>query len=180
MPKDRLRVLAWQVLIPGVGAGRLQYLTGIKAVSRTPGLYWIDPFFSAAVRDRGAFVYLDVSPGAAHHLQMALSTVQSHRVGFLAASPRFVAGCARAHADRLPACSALHRGLQTRCRASVLVPLISDIFGVRLLAKIVLAWSIGSFIVFSQHLPGLAARPTPTSSTSARFLAPPSANHDQA
>ena len=45
MSRDRLRVLAWQVLILVAVLAAWQYLTGIKAISKTPGLYWIDPFF---------------------------------------------------------------------------------------------------------------------------------------
>ena len=41
---------SWSVLLVG-----WQYLTGIKAISKTPGLYWIDPFFiSRPSADRGA------------------------------------------------------------------------------------------------------------------------------
>ena len=40
-----LRVLAWQVAILVAVVAAWEYLTGIKAISQTPGLYWIDPFF---------------------------------------------------------------------------------------------------------------------------------------
>ena len=59
MTKDRLRILAWQVLILVAVLAGWQYLTGIKAISKTPGLYWIDPFFisrPSAIAER--FVYL--------------------------------------------------------------------------------------------------------------------------
>src|SRR6266446_5223030 len=136
MTKDRLRVLAWQVLILAVVLVGWQYLTGIKAVSRTPGLYWIDPFFisrPSAIAER--FVYL-MSPRVRLTIwQMALSTVQSTVWGFLAGvSTGFVAG------NSLPRIA--------------LVPLITMIFGFGLLAKIVLAWSIVFFIVFFNTFQG--------------------------
>ena len=45
MKTQRLRVLVWQLAILVLVVGAWQYLTGIKAVSKLPGLYWIDPFF---------------------------------------------------------------------------------------------------------------------------------------
>ena len=42
---ERTRVLLWRLAILVVLVGAWEWLTGIKAISRTPGLYWIDPFF---------------------------------------------------------------------------------------------------------------------------------------
>src|SRR5258708_37924396 len=94
MTKDRLRVLAWQLLILVAVLAAWQYLTGIKAISKTPGLYWIDPFFisrPSAIAER--LLYL-MSPKVRLTIwQMALSTVQSTVWGFLVGiSTGFVAG----------------------------------------------------------------------------------------
>ncbi len=42
---ERAWVLCWRLLILVVLVGAWEWLTGIKAISTTPGLYWIDPFF---------------------------------------------------------------------------------------------------------------------------------------
>ncbi|MEK7714831.1 MAG: hypothetical protein AAB387_05200, partial [candidate division NC10 bacterium] len=42
---DRARVIVWRLAILAVLLGSWEWLTGIKAISRTPGLYWLDPFF---------------------------------------------------------------------------------------------------------------------------------------
>src|ERR1700682_3940949 len=94
MTKDRLRVLAWQLLILVAVLAGWQYLTGIKAISKTPGLYWIDPFFisrPSAILER--LLYL-MSPKVRLTIwQMALSTVQSTVWGFLVGiSTGFAAG----------------------------------------------------------------------------------------
>src|SRR5258706_1611818 len=96
MTKDRLRVLAWQLLILVAVLAAWQYLTGIKAISKTPGLYWIDPFFisrPSAILER--LLYL-MSPRVRLTIwQMALSTVQSTVWGFLVGiSTGFVPGLA--------------------------------------------------------------------------------------
>ena len=73
---ERLRVAAWQIGILVVLMGAWEWLTAIKAVSKTPGLYWVDPFFisrpSAIVR---RFVYLTSDQVRLTIWQMALSTV---------------------------------------------------------------------------------------------------------
>src|SRR4026207_350630 len=98
-----LRLLAWQVLILVAVLAAWQWLTGIKAVSKMPGLYWIDPFFisrPSAIAER--FVYL-MSPKVRLGIwQMALSTVQSTIWGFLVGvSTGFVAGLVLGRSDRL-------------------------------------------------------------------------------
>jgi ABC-type nitrate/sulfonate/bicarbonate transport system permease component len=94
MNRDRIRVLAWQLLILVAALAAWQYLTGIKAISKTPGLYWIDPFFisrPSAIAER--FVYLMSSNVRLSIWQMALSTVQSTVWGFLVGiSTGFAAG----------------------------------------------------------------------------------------
>ena len=40
----RWSVWTWRIGILAVFLRAWEYLTGIKAISRTPGLYWIDPF----------------------------------------------------------------------------------------------------------------------------------------
>src|SRR5512132_4731824 len=83
MTSDRWRILAWQVAILVAVVAAWESLTGIKAISRTPGLYWIDPFFisrPSVIARR--FVQLS-SPGVRLSLgQMALSTVESTLWGF--------------------------------------------------------------------------------------------------
>ena len=103
MNKDRGRVLAWQLLILVTVLAAWQYLTGIKAISKTPGLYWIDPFFisrPSAIAER--LVYL-MSPKVRLTIwQMALSTVQSTVWGFLVGiSTGFVAGLVLGRSDGL-------------------------------------------------------------------------------
>ena len=43
--EDRARVWAWRLAIMVALLVAWEWLTGIKTISRTPGLYWIDPFF---------------------------------------------------------------------------------------------------------------------------------------
>src|SRR4029453_5344537 len=68
MASDRWRVLAGQVAILIAIVGAWEYLTGIKAISRTPGLYWIDPFFISRVEDRRGLPAPGRGLGAAEHL----------------------------------------------------------------------------------------------------------------
>src|SRR4026208_894548 len=165
MTTDRLRILAWQVLILVAVLAAWQWLTGIKAVSKMPGLYWIDPFFisrPSAIAER--FVYL-MSPKVRLGIwQMALSTVQSTIWGFLVGvSTGFVAGLVLGRSDRLARILYPFRLAFNSLPRIALVPLITMIFGFGLLAKIVLAWSIVFFIVFFntfQGAPGGGAGPT--------------------
>jgi sulfonate transport system permease protein len=156
MTKDRLRILAWQVLILVAVLASWQWLTGIKAVSKMPGLYWIDPFFisrPSAIAER--FVYL-MSPKVRLGIgQMALSTVQSTIWGFLVGvSTGFVAGLVLGRSDRLARILEPYIVAFNSLPRIALVPLITMIFGFGLLAKIVLAWSIVFFIVFFNTFQG--------------------------
>src|SRR5512134_4109612 len=96
-------VRAWQVGILVAILAAWQGLTGIKAISRTPGLYWIDPFFisrPSAIVER--FVYLASGQVRLTIWQMALSTVQSTIWGFLAGvSTGFLAGLWLGRNDRV-------------------------------------------------------------------------------
>ena len=91
---ERARIALWRVGILVVLLGAWEWLTGIKAISRTPGLYWIDPFFisrPSAIARR--FVYLTSAEVRLSLWQMALSTVQSTLWGFVVGvSTGFVAG----------------------------------------------------------------------------------------
>ena len=148
-----------------------EYLTGIKAISRTPGLYWIDPFFisrPSAIARR--FVYLMSDNARLPLWKMALSTVQSTLWGFLVGiTSGFVAGLLLGRSDRaarvfdpfIVAFNSLPR--------IALVPLITMVFGFGLLAKIVLAWSIVFFIVFFNTFQGARSVDADLIS-SARFL----------
>jgi NitT/TauT family transport system permease protein len=156
MNRDRLRVLAWQVLILVAVLAAWQYLTGIKAISRTPGLYWIDPFFisrPSAIVER--LLYL-MSPKVRLTIwQMALSTVQSTVWGFLVGiSTGFVAGLVLGRSDGLARIFQPYIVAFNSLPRIALVPLITMIFGFGLLAKIVLAWSIVFFIVFFNTFQG--------------------------
>src|SRR2546426_12515850 len=100
---DRRGVLVWRLAILVVLLGAWEWLTGIKAVSRTPGLYWIDPFFvsrpSLIVK---RFAYLASDQVRLSIWQMALSTVESTLCGFLVGvSTGFVGGLVLGRHDRL-------------------------------------------------------------------------------
>jgi NitT/TauT family transport system permease protein len=152
MNRDRLRVLAWQLLILVAVLAAWQYLTGIKAISKTPGLYWIDPFFisrPSAIVER--LLYL-MSPKVRLSIwQMALSTVWGFLVGI---STGFVAGLVLGRSDGLARIFQPYIVAFNSLPRIALVPLITMIFGFGLLAKIVLAWSIVFFIVFFNTFQG--------------------------
>jgi NitT/TauT family transport system permease protein len=117
---DRGRVLLWRLVILVVLVGAWEWLTGIKAVSRTPGLYWIDPFFisrpSAIV---ARFAYLASDQVRLSIWQMALSTVQSTLWGFLVGvSTGFAAGLVLGRNDGWRGSSSRTSWRSTRCRAS--------------------------------------------------------------
>jgi NitT/TauT family transport system permease protein len=153
---ERARVTIWRLGILVVWLSAWEWLTGIKAVSRTPGLYWLDPFFisrPSAIARR--FVYLASDQVRLSIWQMALSTVQSTVCGFLVGvSTGFAVGlvlgrnarAARILEPYLVAFNSLPR--------IALVPLITMIFGFGLLAKVVLAWTIVFFIVFFNTFQG--------------------------
>ena len=76
-------VIAWRLAILVGFIGAWQWLTGIKAISKTPGLYWIDPFFisrPSLIVER--FLHLASGNVRLSIWQMALSTVQSTVWGF--------------------------------------------------------------------------------------------------
>jgi NitT/TauT family transport system permease protein len=157
--KARATIWVWRAAILVALVGSWEWLTGIKAISRTPGLYWIDPFFisrpSVIVR---RFVQLS-SPGVRLSLgQMALSTVESTLWGFVVGvSTGFVAGLVLGRNDRLARILEPYIIAFNSLPRIALVPLITMIFGFGLIAKIVLAWTIVFFIVFFNTFQGTRA-----------------------
>ena len=153
---DRWRILAWQLAILVAIIAAWEYLTGIKAISKTPGLYWIDPFFiSRPSKIVERFVHL-ASPSVRLSIwAMAWSTVQSTLGGFLVGiTTGFVAGLVLGRSERLARISSPFIVAFNSLPRIALVPLITMIFGFGLLAKIVLAWSIVFFIVFFNTFQG--------------------------
>jgi len=154
--RERARILGWQLAILLVLLAAWEWLTGIKAVSRTPGLYWVDPFFisrPSAILQR--FVYLSSSHVRLTLWQMALSTVQSTLWGFLVGvSTGFVAGLVLGRNDRLARIFEPYMVAFNSLPRIALVPLITMMFGFGLAAKIVLAWTIVFFIVFFNTFQG--------------------------
>jgi NitT/TauT family transport system permease protein len=154
--RDRWRVLAWQLAILVAIIAAWEYLTGIKAISKTPGLYWIDPFFiSRPSKIVERFVHL-ASPSVRLSIwAMAWSTVQSTLWGFLVGiTTGFAAGLVLGRSERLARISSPFIVAFNSLPRIALVPLITMIFGFGLLAKIVLAWSIVFFIVFFNTFQG--------------------------
>jgi NitT/TauT family transport system permease protein len=149
-------VWAWRAVILVAALGAWEFLTGIKAISRTPGLYWIDPFFisrPSAIVER--FVYLASGQVRLTIWQMALSTVQSTIWGFLAGvSTGFLAGLWLGRNDRAARIFEPYIIAFNSLPRIALVPLITMIFGFGLLAKVVLAWTIVFFIVFFNTFQG--------------------------
>ncbi len=149
-------VLFWRLAILVVLLAAWEWLTGIKAVSRTPGLYWIDPFFisrPSAIAAR--FVHLASGEVRLSIWQMALSTVQSTLWGFLVGvSTGFVAGLVLGRNDRLARIFEPYIVAFNSLPRIALVPLITMIFGFGIAAKIVLAWTIVFFIVFFNTFQG--------------------------
>jgi sulfonate transport system permease protein len=164
-------VIAWRLaILVGFIAG-WQWLTGIKAISKTPGLYWIDPFFisrPSLIVER--FLHLAFGNVRLSIWQMALSTVQSTVWGFLVGiSTGFVAGLVLGRNDRLARVFEPYIIAFNSLPRIALVPLITMIFGFGLLAKIVLAWTIVFFIVFFNTFQGARSVDADLIST-ARFL----------
>jgi len=154
--RSRWAVIAWRLAILLVFLAAWQYLTGIKAISRTPGLYWIDPFFisrPSAIAER--FLYLASDRVRLTIWQMALSTVQSTLWGFLVGvSTGFAAGLLLGRHDRVALVLEPYIVAFNSLPRIALVPLITIVFGFGLLAKIVLAWTIVFFIVFFNTFQG--------------------------
>ena len=147
---DRARVWLWRLVILVVLLGAWEWLTGIKAISRTPGLYWIDPFFvSRPSLILARFAYLAGGQARLSIWQMALSTVQSTRWGFVVGvSSGFAAGLVLGRRDRLARVFEPYIIAFNSLPRIALVPLITMIFGFGLLAKVVLAWTIVFFNTF--------------------------------
>jgi NitT/TauT family transport system permease protein len=168
---DRAGVLAWQLAILVALVAAWEFLTGVKAIARTPGLYWVDPFFisrPSTIVQR--FAYLMSDQVRLSLWQMALSTVQSTVWGFLVGvSTGFLAGLVLGRNDRLARVFQPYIVAFNSLPRIALVPLITMIFGFGLAAKVVLAWTIVFFIVFFNTFQG--ARSVDTDLIhSARFL----------
>jgi sulfonate transport system permease protein len=147
---DRARMRLWRLAILVVLLGAWEWLTGIKAISRTPGLYWIDPFFvSRPSLILARFAYLAGGQARLSIWQMALSTVQSTLWGFVVGvSSGFAAGLVLGRRDRLARVFEPYIIAFNSLPRIALVPLITMIFGFGLLAKVVLAWTIVFFNTF--------------------------------
>lgn len=167
----RVRIVAWRLAILVALLASWQWLTGIKAVSRTPGLYWIDPFFVSRPSEIAArFVFLASGEVRLTIWAMALSTVQSTLWGFaVGVSTGFVAGLVLGRNEALARILDPFIIAFNSLPRIALVPLITMIFGFGLLAKIVLAWTIVFFIVFFNTFQG-ARSVDPDLIHSARFL----------
>jgi NitT/TauT family transport system permease protein len=153
---ERARIYFWRALIFVVLVGGWEWLTGIKAISKTPGLYWIDPFFiSRPSLIAKRFAYLASDQVRLNIWQMALSTVQSTLWGFLVGvTTGFVAGLVLGRNDRLARIFEPYIVAFNSLPRIALVPLITMIFGFGLAAKVVLAWTIVFFIVFFNTFQG--------------------------
>ena len=148
--RPRSSVLFWQLLLLVVLLASWEWLTGIKAISKTPGLYWIDPFFiSRPSLIARRFAYLLSDRVRLSLWQMTLSTVQSTLWGFVVGvSTGFVAGLVLGRNDRLARIFEPYIVAFNSLPRIALVPLITMIFGFGLVAKIVLAWTIVFFNTF--------------------------------
>ncbi|MBI2204212.1 MAG: ABC transporter permease [Candidatus Rokubacteria bacterium] len=168
---DRARIVVWRLVILVLLLGSWEGLTRIKAISKTPGLYWLDPFFisrPSAIVER--FVYLASDRVRLSIWQMALSTVQSTLWGFVVGvSTGFVVGLVLGRNDRLARIFEPYIVAFNSLPRIALVPLITMIFGFGIVAKIVLAWTIVFFIVFFNTFQG-ARSVDPDLIHAARFL----------
>lgn len=149
-------IWVWRVVILVVLVAAWEWLTGVKAVSRLPGLYWIDPFFvSRPSQIVQRFVHLAGGEVRLTIWQMALSTVQSTLWGFLVGvSTGFGTGLLLGRNDRLARILEPYLIAFNSLPRIALVPLVTMMFGFGLAAKIVLAWTIVFFIVFFNTFQG--------------------------
>jgi NitT/TauT family transport system permease protein len=169
--KGQASVWAWRWGLLLVFLAAWEYLTSVKAISKTPGLYWIDPFFisrPSAIARR--FLYLMSDNVRLPLWRMALSTVQSTLWGFMVGvTSGFAAGLLLGRSERMARVFDPFIVAFNSLPRIALVPLITMIFGFGLLAKIVLAWSIVFFIVFFNTFQGARSVDADLIS-SARFL----------
>jgi NitT/TauT family transport system permease protein len=153
---ERRRVLLWRLAILVALLAAWEWLTGVKAIAQTPGLYWIDPFFisrPSVIARR--FAYLASGQVRLSIWQMALSTVQSTLWGFLVGvSTGFAAGLVLGRNERLARIFEPYIVAFNSLPRIALVPLITMIFGFGIVAKVVLAWTIVFFIVFFNTFQG--------------------------
>lgn len=151
-----MSVVLWRLVILAALLGAWEWLTGVKAISRTPGLYWIDPFFiSRPSLIAARFVHLAGGQVRLTIWEMALSTVQSTLWGFVVGvSTGFVAGLVLGRRDRLARILEPYIVAFNSLPRIALVPLITMMFGFGLAAKVVLAWTIVFFIVFFNTFQG--------------------------
>lgn len=149
-------IWVWRAIILVVLVAAWEWLTGVKAVSRLPGLYWIDPFFvSRPSQIAQRFVHLAGGEVRLTIWEMALSTVQSTLWGFLVGvSTGFGAGLLLGRHDRLARIFEPYLIAFNSLPRIALVPLVTMMFGFGLAAKIVLAWTIVFFIVFFNTFQG--------------------------
>jgi NitT/TauT family transport system permease protein len=153
---ERAKIYLWRAVIFVVIVGGWEWLTGIKAISKTPGLYWIDPFFisrPSLIVQR--FAYLASDKVRLNIWQMASSTIESTICGFVVGvGTGFVAGLILGRNDRLARIFEPYIVAFNSLPRIALVPLITMIFGFGLAAKVVLAWTIVFFIVFFNTFQG--------------------------
>ena len=153
------RVTVWQLVIL-VALHRLawQWLTGIKAISKTPGLYWIDPFFisrPSLIAER--FAVPGVGQGAADDLAdgPVHRPIDAGAVSSWASPPASWPASCSAATTGSPALLEPYIIAFNSLPRIALVPLITMIFGFALfLAKIMLPWTIVFFIVFFNTFQG--------------------------
>jgi NitT/TauT family transport system permease protein len=153
---ERTRIALWRAAIFVALVGGWEWLTGIKAIAQTPGLYWIDPFFiSRPSLIARRFAYLASGQVRLTIWAMARSTVESTICGFLVGvTTGFVAGLVLGRNDRLARIFEPYIVAFNSLPRIALVPLVTMIFGFGLAAKVVLAWTIVFFIVFFNTFQG--------------------------
>ena len=168
---DKLKINFWRLAILVLGVAAWEWLTRIKAVSKIPGLFFIDPFFiSRPSKIVERFFYLNSDKVRLTLWQMLLSTVESTCVGFfVGVSTGFVAGLVLGRNDRLARIFEPYIIAVNSLPRIALVPLITMIFGFGLLARVVSAWLIVFFVVFFNTFQG-ARSVEPELIHSARFL----------